>query len=203
MPATTHATITPLPYAIELFAYILLHYMRTTLADVKTVCFQPFLPADHPCLATLAAHLFPAGTKFSTTSYCLAGCDIATTSTFPIPLAKAVNAYALLLKRLVHLPVLTAQAKVIGLTISYRPSARYGHHIRYLPPSITTKLRLPVSPSNPDGLPYAAALRNLRIDALCAILRKPSHDIFYSPATGPGELVGSVNERSAHHQVVQ
>ena len=96
MPTTPDPVITPLPYAVELFAYILLHYMRTTLADGKTVCFQPFFPADHPCLATLAAHLFPAGTKFSTTSYSLAGCDIATPSTFHIPLAKAVKLYDLL-----------------------------------------------------------------------------------------------------------
>ena len=180
MPADPDPVTTPLPYAVSLFAYILLHYMRTTLADGKTVCFQPLLPPDHPCLATLAAHLFPAGTKFSSTSYTLAGCDIATPSSFHIPLAKAVKAYDLLLKRLVNLPVLTAQAKAVGLTISYRPSARYGHHMRYLPPSITTKLRLIAAPSNPDGLPYALALRNLGIDALAAILRKPAAELLHS-----------------------
>ena len=182
MPTTTSPSITPLPYAVELFAYILLHYMRTTLADGKTVCFQPFLPAGHPCLASRAAHLFPAGTKFSSTSYKLAGCDIATTATFPAPLAKTVTAYSLLLNRLINLPILTAQAKMIGLVISYRPSARYGHHMRYLPPSITTMLPLPPSPANPDGLPYAAALRNLGIDAVAAILRKPARELLDSPA---------------------
>ena len=99
----------------------MLKYMRTKLAASKTICYQPRLPAGHPCTATSFAHLFPAGTTFTNSSHRLAGCDVAHSGTLHIPLAAALVEYEKVLTRLVQLPVLKTQVKAMILTISARP----------------------------------------------------------------------------------
>ena len=159
MPAAPDPVTTPLPYAvcaIRLHSSPLYAHYSSRWKD----CLLPTAPSSrppmprYPCRPSLPCWyqilfnlLYPCWLRHSNSLL------------LPHPLAKAVKAYDLLLKRLVNLPVLTAQAKAVGLTISYRPSARYGHHMRYLPPSITTKLRLIASPSNPTAfrMPWLSA----------------------------------------------
>ena len=168
-------SLTPIPHAIQLFQKAMLKYMRTKLAAPKTIVYQPLLPAKHPCTASSLAHLFPAGTSFTNSSHRLAGCDVAHADTLHIPLAAALVEYQKILDRLVNLPVLKTQVKAMILTISARPSSKFGHHLRYYPPSTTTTLALPPDPlTNPSGLPYAEALRRLCAMALARILKLPA-----------------------------
>ena len=168
-------SLTPIPHAIQLFQAAMLKYMRTKLAASKTICYQPLLPLGHPCTASSFAHLFPAGTTFTNASHRLAGCDVAHSDTLHIPLAAALVEYEKILDRLVKLPVLKTQVKAMILTIAARPSSKFGHHLRYYPPSTTTTLALPPDPlANPQGLPYAVALRDLCAKALAKILRLPA-----------------------------
>ena len=61
------------------------------------------------------------------------------------------------------------------LTISARPSSKFGHHLCYYPPSSITKLALPPDLlTNPRGLPYAVALHRL-----CALA--PAKLLKFSP----------------------
>ena len=171
-------SLTPIPHAIQLFQSAMLKYMRTKLAAPKTICYQARLAARHPCTASSFAHLFPVGTTFTNSSHRLAGCDVAHPDTLHIPLAAALVDYEKILDRLVKLPVLKIQVKAMILTISARPSSKFGHHLRYFPPSTTTTLALPPDRlTNPRGLPYAEALRRLCAIALARILRLP-HTFF-------------------------
>ena len=96
--------------------------------------------------------------------------------------------YEKILDRLVKLPVLKIQVKAMILTISARPSSKFGHHLRYFPPSTTTTLALPPDRvTNPHGVPYAEALRRLCAIALARILKLP-HTFFLVSDRANGTL---------------
>ena len=161
---TLTASHTPLPYAIDILPKILWDYLSLNLAAHKTHLFQPSLAANHPSALLSLTHLLPAGSSISTSHLVLAGLAYGTTAGILASLAADVTCYIALLQRLLTLPALPTQLRLLILTISCRPSSTFGHALSYHPPSLTTQSTLPSPHYHHPS--FANALRHHLLTAL-------------------------------------
>ena len=164
-PDSTHATLTPLPHAIAVYADLLRIHLRMTLAGHKTVLSQPTLATtDHASIHRLL-HLFPRQTRVAN-HLVLGGVPYGSDAGIAAALATAVRRYDDVLTRLIAIPAIPSQLRLLILLLSARPSSLFAHHLRALPPYYTTA-------SSPAQLPYAQTLRSRLLAALSNILRVP------------------------------
>ena len=175
--ADATAITAPLAFAIHAIITHALPPLRLVLASTKTHIFQPPLPPDHPATASRLAHLFPPGTSFSSTHFILAGTPIYWGEGFRVPLLASLTSYRDLLRRLLDVPAISPQLRLLLLTASCRPSAVHGLPLRNLPPSILIERHLSIPadfhPAVPTDTPFTIAARRLLHHALATCLRLP------------------------------
>ena len=133
---------TPLPFILASLESYFADYLRLRLALQKTVVLMPrppsaptapptsrLRPCDYP-------HLFPQGTTFTDSHFNFGGQHlVAATNLLPSILATDIDRYRQVLVRATNLPI-KMQPRLLLLAISCRPTCRFGHFLRYLPPSI-------------------------------------------------------------------
>ena len=182
--------ITPLPYAIQLLETILRDIFRCELATGKTHLLQRPLPPSHPCNLQTLMHLFPTGTSITTSHIILAGIPIMTHDSHPLALTPVLSKFAKFTALLLSIPALDMQLSLLILTLSLRPSSRFGHLLRALPPGV---LRDPITtnPALQHGLPthphpthsFCDVVRHHLATAFCGILRIPLHHLLSAPSS--------------------
>ena len=139
---------TPLPKILAVLSTDCRRCLRLLLALDKFFILMPrltaalashalagFRPSDYP-------HLFPANTTFSDSHFKFGGQYLAAaTSLLPEILAGDLPRYRSILARATNLPI-PAQARLLILSISCRPTVRFGHFFQYAPPSLTRDFAL-------------------------------------------------------------
>ena len=193
-PSDVDASLTPLPYAIRLFAEIILTHLRLRIAAHKTLLFQPPLPSNDRRALPRLLHLFPAGSRVSSASFLLAGGPVGTVEGVAAALADALTAFQEAVTRLLKLPHLFHQLRAVILTLCLRPSSKFAHLLRHLPPTAVADPRRPLPPlafppayPEPVALSFAHHLRRLALSALARCLfMRPSLllDAEADPSTG-------------------
>jgi hypothetical protein len=133
-------------------------------------------------------HLFPNGTSITNTHIILAGIPIITQGSHTHALNPILSKFQKVLALLLSIPALDTQLALLILTLSCRPSSRYGHLLRALPPGI---LRDPITtdPALANNqlattLPthsFCDAIRYHIAHTFCAILRIPLHQLLSAP----------------------
>ena len=145
-PPVVDAKLTPLPHAIRLFTEIIRNHLRLRVASHKTLLFQPPLPdGDRRALPRLL-HLFPNGSRVSDSCFVLAGSPVGTVAGVAAKLSDALIAFNEAARKLLELPLLYPQLRVLILTLCLRPSSKFAHLLRHLPPSATADVSLPEGP---------------------------------------------------------
>ena len=181
------ASYTPLPFAIDLYATLLKLHLDCELAGHKSVIFQPVLPPHHPLSIHLLADFFPRGSKLTSSHFILAGIPIAKFDYFGEALSNSLIKYDSLLQRLLNMPKISMQMKLLVLTISCRPTSTFAHFLRALPPSVTTGIFLDSLPTHLTPLKpsFAQCLRYQILRAFARILNIPAASISSSlPSEG-------------------
>ena len=147
-PAEPDPHITPLPYAIVQLADIIGSQLRLSIAPHKTLLFQPPLPpGDSRALANLV-HLFPTASRLTDKSFVLAGCPVGTRSGIALTLVDHLKAFHAAVQKLLDLPGLHMQLRLLVLNLCCRPSSSFAHLLRHLPP--TPPPPAPAFPSPPS-----------------------------------------------------
>ena len=178
-PSAISATGTPLPYAIAYYAHLLTTLLRCKLASHKTKLLQTHCPSDHPASLARLLHLFPADTTIVADGHLiLAGCPYGSPAGVRTALRHSHAKYEKTIARLHEIPAISAQVRVLVLTLSARPTSTFGLQLRVVPPSLTA------GPS-PDGtVPFAIALRHSLLAALATILSlQPDAILAAAPST--------------------
>ena len=180
---------TPLPYAIQLLETILRDVFRCELASGKTHLLQRPLPPAHKCNIQTLMHLFPTGTSITTTHIILAGIPIMTHDSQSHALTPFLTKFEKFISLLLSIPALDMQLALLVLTLSLRPSSRFGHLLRALPPGI---LRDPITsdPALPNDEPtstqpthsFCDVVRHHLATAFCGILRITAHQLYSAPS---------------------
>eukprot|EP00966_Prymnesium_polylepis_P093501 2164146-Prymnesium_polylepis.1 len=84
--------------------------------------------------------MFPEGASLTHVKFRLAGCDVASVETYPSVLASIMEGYEKMVQQLLALPLIPRQSRLLILFLSLKPTGRFGHHLRYLPSSISHHL---------------------------------------------------------------
>ena len=177
-PAAPDPHLTPLPYAIAQLADVIGSQLRLSIAPHKTLLFQPPLPAgDSRALANMV-HLFPTDSRLTDKSFVLAGCPVGTRTGIALTLVNHLQAFHTAVRKLLVLPGLHMQLRLLVLNLCCRPSSSFAHLLRHLPPTATASSRLPLPPlalppTFPDAvrLSFAHHLRRITLDAIANCLR--------------------------------
>ena len=179
-PAQIDPVVTPLPYAITLFADVLRSHLRLSIAAHKTLLFQPPLPLADPRSLPRLLHLFPPKSRHTCHAFVLAGCPVGTAEGIAATLADHLTAFQSATARLLQLPGLTLQLRALILNLCCRPSSSFAHLLRHLPPTATADPQRPLPllafpPAYPAAvsLCFAHHLRRLALDALAQCLLLP------------------------------
>ena len=181
---------TPLPYAIQLLETILRDIFRCELATGKTHLLQRPLPPTHQCNLQTLMHLFPTGTSITTTHIILAGIPIMTHGSQSHALTPILSKFAKFTALLLSIPALDMQLSLLILTLSLRPSSRFGYLLRAIPPGI---LRDPITtdpallhdqstPHHPTHS-FCDVIRHHLANTFCGILRIPLHHLLSAPSS--------------------
>ena len=177
-PAAPDPHLTPLPYAIAQLADVISSQLRLSIAPHKTLLFQPPLPpGDSRALANMV-HLFPTDSRLTDKSFVLAGCPVGTRAGIALTLVNHLKAFQTAVRKLLDLPGLHMQLRLLVLNLCCRPSSSFAHLLRHLPPAATASSRLPLPPlalppAFPDAvsLSFAHHLRRITLDAIANCLR--------------------------------
>ena len=182
-PAAPDPHATPLPYAVAQFVEVIGSQLRLSVAAHKTLLFQPPLPpGDNRALGKLL-HLFPVDSRSTDKSFVLAGCPVGTPPGISLTLVDRLTTFDTAVHKLLHLPALDPQLRLLVLNLCCRPSSSFAHLLRHLPPTATANPRLPLPllalpPAFPTAvsLSFAHHLRRLTLDAVanCLLLRRDS-----------------------------
>ena len=179
-PPQVDPAITPLPYAITLFADVIRKHLRLSIATHKTLLFQPPLPPADPRSLPRLLHLFPPNSRHTCHAFVLAGCPVGTAGGIATVLADHLTAFDTATARLLQMPGLSLQLRTLILNLCCRPSSSFAHLLRHLPPTATADPQHPLLPlafppayADPVSLCFAHHLRRLALDALAQCLRLP------------------------------
>ena len=182
-PAFTDAILTPLPHAIAVYASLLRRHLRMSLAGHKTVLSQPTLAPTDCASITRLLHLFPAETRLAN-HLILGGVPYGSPEGVATALTAAVRRYDDVLTRLVAIPAIPNQLRLLILLLSARPSSLFAHHLRALAPCYTTA-------AFSDHPPYAQTLRSRLLVTLALILN-----------ISPRALSSAIASTATHLQVL-
>ena len=100
-----------------------------------------------------------------------------------LTLVDHLQAFNTAVQKLLYLPGIDPQLRLLVLNLCCRPSSSFAHLLRHLPPTATANLRLPLPPlalppTFPTAvqLPFAHHLRRLTLDAIanCLLIRRDS-----------------------------
>ena len=169
MPPLTSALdadCTPLAFAVFLYAELLWTQLRCALAGHKTQLLHHRLPGSHVAAIHRHRHLFPAGTAFTDHAVVLAGTPFGSTPGILLALEDSIARYRSLIARLLDLPALGAQIRILILLVSCRPSSVFGLVLRTLPHALTAATNLPSSRIDGRLAPFTAHLRHELLSAL-------------------------------------
>ena len=133
---------------------------------------QPGLAASDPASITRLLHLFPTGTR-TADHLILGGVPYGSHRGINTALSAAVQRYKSTLTRLLAIPAIPTQLRLLILLLSARPSSLFAHHLRALSPFYTTA-------ASASHQSYARTLRSLLHTATAGILRIP-HSLITSP----------------------
>ena len=160
-PSPTHPH--KLPFAAIVFAYFL-HLMengpRVPFEVDKTLIFAAFTTGDdspeRPLRDATNTDIFPAGTTLTTTAYRIAGCYV---YNLPHHAHEALAEVRASNDKLVHtfmaIDRLNKYIAIRAIAVCCRPTAKYNHHFRGHPPSIS--------------LPHAQASRATYLTAITTL----------------------------------
>ena len=160
-PSTLQSCLTPLSHAITLYSSLLSRHLRCTLAGHKTKLHQVSLPPGDPRSLQHLISLYPDRSK--TVDHVIYGGIPISTSTLAMhaSLNTAIDRHASIVDRLLAIPAIPMQIRLLVLTLSARPSSLFAIHVRSLPPHLTA------SPNAPHPhRPFALSLRSSLLTAL-------------------------------------
>ena len=160
-PSSLHSSLTPLSHAIDMYSSLLSRHLRCTLAGHKTKLHQVSLPPGDPRSLQHLISLYPDRSK--TVDHVIYGGIPISTSTLAMhaSLNTAIDRHASIVDRLLAIPAIPMQIRLLVLTLSARPSSLFAIHVRSLPPHLTA------SPNAPHPhRPFALSLRSSLLTAL-------------------------------------